>query len=197
MTDIILLKKYNLKCLDFFVTAEPCLKIFFVILELDAQEDSACVNVEITKNKTLKGGTRAGKFHSMGKKDMKKCITECCGRPNCDIAYQLNGHCYSVECSDGKLCQATNEPTKEGDNIQLAYMNKNGLDEKKRGIILFCAIFVIIHLNQVENIYFTVSTVSMYIIFPVISDYIHIRIDFLFKNAPLIISTIFLELPSV
>ena len=91
--------------------------------------------MEVTKNKTLKGGTRAGKFHSMGKKDMKKCISECCGRPNCDIAYQLNGHCYSVECSDGKLCQAANEPSKEGDNIQLAYMNKNGLNEKQRGTV--------------------------------------------------------------
>ena len=73
---------------------------------------------------------------------MKKCINECCGRPNCDIAYQLNGHCYSVECSDGKLCQATNEPTREGDNIQLAYMNKNGLNEKQRGNRLMMALLL-------------------------------------------------------
>jgi len=112
-----------------------------ITTDLDTVEDSACSNVEITKNKTLKGGTRAGKFHSMGKKNMKKCINECCGRPNCDIAYQLNGHCYSVECSDGKLCQATNEPTREGDNIQLAYMNKNGLNEKQRD---YMVIYIIV-----------------------------------------------------
>lgn len=103
------------------------------LLDLDISEDSACLNVEIATNKTLKGGTRAGKFKSMGKKTMKKCINSCCDRPDCDVAYLLNGHCYAVECADGRLCQATGEPSKAGDNIQLAYMNKVGLGEKQRG----------------------------------------------------------------
>ena len=134
-------KRKTPACHNTFLKIPPCHQIQYVLnvsfdaslVDLDTVEDSACANVEITKNKTLKGGTRAGKFHSMGKKNMKKCINECCGRPNCDIAYQLNGHCYSVECSDGKLCAATNEPAREGDDIQLAYMNKNGLNEKQRG----------------------------------------------------------------
>lgn len=104
--------------------------------DLDISEDSACLNVEIATNKTLKGGTRAGKFKSMGKKTMKKCINSCCDRPDCDVAYLLNGHCYAVECADGRLCQATGEPSKAGDNIQLAYMNKVGLGEKQRDYMI-------------------------------------------------------------
>ena len=66
-------------------------------------------------------------------KNMKTCISSCCDRPDCDVAYLLNGHCYAVECSDGKLCQATGEPSRTGDSVQLAYMNKAGLGEKQRG----------------------------------------------------------------
>ena len=107
------------------------LYVFF--LDLDLNEESACLNTEIVKNKTLKGGTKAGKFHPMGKKDMRSCISGCCDRPDCDIAYLLNGHCYAIECSDVKLCQTTGEPTTAKDSIQLAYMNKAGPGEKQRG----------------------------------------------------------------
>eukprot|EP00794_Sanderia_malayensis_P012056 gene12056-13299_t len=96
-------------------------------------DNKACSNVEIAHNVTLKGGTRAGIFKEMGKMtDMKNCVTSCCDRPECDIAYLLNGHCFAVQCTDGKLCQATAEPAKAGDNVALAYMNKAGLGEYKR-----------------------------------------------------------------
>jgi len=101
--------------------------------DLDVSEESSCVNVEVISNKTLKGGTKAGKFRPMGKqKNMKSCINSCCDRPDCDIAYLLNDHCYAVECTDGNLCQSTDEPLKTGDNVQLAYMNKASLGEKQR-----------------------------------------------------------------
>ena len=109
-------------------------KVFHSFIELDVSEDSSCVNAEVISNKTLKGGTKAGKFRAMGKsRNMKTCISSCCDRPDCDIAYLLNDHCYAVECIDGSLCQATNEPSKSGDSIQLAYMNKGGMVEKKGG----------------------------------------------------------------
>ncbi|XP_065651395.1 uncharacterized protein LOC100209524 isoform X4 [Hydra vulgaris] len=100
--------------------------------DLDVSEESACLNTEIVKNKTLKGGLKAGKFHPVGKKDMKSCINVCCDRPDCDIAYLLNGHCYAIECSDVKLCQTTGEPATTKDSVQLAYMNKAGPGEKQR-----------------------------------------------------------------
>ena len=97
-------------------------------------DNSACSNVEIAHNVTLKGGTRAGVFKEVGKMvDMKKCVSSCCDRPECDIAYLLNGHCFAVQCLDGSLCQATAEPAKVGDTVSLAYMNKAGLGEYKRG----------------------------------------------------------------
>ncbi len=83
---------------------------------------------------TLKGGTRAGIFKELGKMvEMKNCVASCCDRPECDVAYLLNGHCFAVQCTDGNLCQATAEPAKAGDTVALAYMNKAGLGEYKRG----------------------------------------------------------------
>lgn len=105
-----------------------------MLAELEQQSDiSACGNVEIKHNKTLKGGTRAGRFHPLGKKTMDSCINSCCDRPNCDIAYLLNGHCYSVQCTDSKLCQDAGEPAKAGDTVQMAYMNKGSSGDKQRG----------------------------------------------------------------
>ena len=102
--------------------------------EKDSEENGACANVEITHNRTLKGGTKAGKFTPMGKmKEMKSCINTCCDKPNCDVAYFLNKRCFHVECTDGKLCQATSEPSRAGATVQLAYMNKAGLNDKKGG----------------------------------------------------------------
>ena len=97
-------------------------------------DNNACSNVEIAHNVTLKGGTRAGIFKEVGRMvDMKKCVSSCCDKPECDIAYLLNGHCFSVQCLDGNLCQTTAEPVKAGDTVALAYMNKAGLGEYKRG----------------------------------------------------------------
>lgn len=96
-------------------------------------DNNACSNVEIAHNVTLKGGTRAGIFKEVGRMvDMKKCVSSCCDKPECDVAYLLNGHCFSVQCLDGSLCQATAEPAKAGDTVALAYMNKAGLGEYKR-----------------------------------------------------------------
>ena len=101
-----------------------------------ASDNNACSNVEIAHNVTLKGGTRAGIFKEVGRMvDMKKCVSSCCDKPECDVAYLLNGHCFSVQCLDGSLCQATAEPAKAGDTVALAYMNKAGLGEYKRGRI--------------------------------------------------------------
>lgn len=105
--------------------------------EAELNDEGSCNNVEITKGRTLKGGTKAGKFRSVGKvKDMKKCVSKCCDQPDCDIAYLLNDHCFHVECTDGKLCQATIEPAHQKDNVQLAYMNKAGLGETKRDYVV-------------------------------------------------------------
>ncbi|XP_065063476.1 uncharacterized protein LOC135690004 isoform X1 [Rhopilema esculentum] len=96
-------------------------------------DNGACSNVEIAHNVTLKGGTRAGVFKEVGRMvDMKKCVSSCCDRPECDVAYMLNGHCFAVQCADGSLCQATAEPAKAGDTVALAYMNKAALGEYKR-----------------------------------------------------------------
>ena len=94
----------------------------------------ACSNVEVEHNVTLKGGTRAGIFKDVGKiGSMKKCVSSCCDRPDCDIAYFLNGHCFSVQCLDTNLCQSSPEPAGPGDTVSLAYMNKAGIGEYKRG----------------------------------------------------------------
>ena len=121
------------------------MKLYLLYLDLaeetkqlghSASDNNACSNVEIAHNVTLKGGTRAGIFKEVGRMvDMKKCVSSCCDKPECDVAYLLNGHCFSVQCLDGSLCQATAEPAKAGDTVALAYMNKAGLGEYKRGRI--------------------------------------------------------------
>ena len=89
---------------------------------------------EIIHNKTLKGGTKAGRFQPLGKKSMESCVSSCCERPTCDVAYLLNGHCYSVQCLDSKLCQpSSSDHVKKGDQVQLAYMHKPESGDKKRG----------------------------------------------------------------
>jgi len=101
-------------------------------LELDQTEPNSCRNSEVIHDKTLRGGTKAGKFHPLGKKTMDSCVTSCCDRPSCDVAYLLNGHCYAVQCTDSKLCQPSDH-LKKGDTVQLAYMNKPEAADKKRG----------------------------------------------------------------
>ena len=96
-----------------------------------ASSSDSCSNAEIVRGKTLKGGTKAGKFHPLGEKTMKSCIASCCERPTCDIAYLLNGKCYSVQCLDSRLCQPSSDPVKG--EVQLAYVHKSGNSEKKRG----------------------------------------------------------------
>lgn len=71
----------------------------------------------------------------MGKADdIHRCISRCCTRPTCDIAYLLNNKCFAVQCLDGVMCQTSAEPAALGANVQLAYMNRGGNAQKEKGL---------------------------------------------------------------
>lgn len=91
-----------------------------------------CKPSKITRNTKLKGA----KLTDMGTvDDLQACITYCCNKDNCDVAYMEEQKCYTVQCQDGLQCQSFREPAKEDENILLAYMQRSIDDvEKEKGM---------------------------------------------------------------
>ena len=66
-----------------------------------------CLHQSPIKNKSLKGGKKAGKFRYFKDiKDMTHCTEMCCSRKDCDVAYMEGGKCYTISCFKKDLCMA-------------------------------------------------------------------------------------------
>ena len=55
-----------------------------------------------------KGGTKAGKYHRLGKvESFEECINLCCWKRNCKMALMLRTSCFQVDCkpNDGERTQ--------------------------------------------------------------------------------------------
>ena len=93
----------------------------------------SCQSSKISTGVTLRGGRKAGNFTELGLvANLDTCIDKCCSLPLCDIAYMQDKKCFAVRCFDGLLCQTM--PDNGKNDIQLAYMNRNGSVAKERGL---------------------------------------------------------------
>ena len=65
-----------------------------------------CQPSVISYDVTLKGGVKAGSFTPLGQVDsIQTCISLCCQRPSCDVAFMLKTTCYSIKCSNEENCE--------------------------------------------------------------------------------------------
>ncbi|XP_048589005.1 uncharacterized protein LOC5518116 isoform X2 [Nematostella vectensis] len=69
------------------------------------QREQKCHHTEVSHNVTLVGGIKAGKFNTYGRMDnMDDCIRHCCHDDKCNVAFMIQGNCYSVDCVDKVGC---------------------------------------------------------------------------------------------
>ncbi|XP_074607782.1 uncharacterized protein LOC141860552 isoform X2 [Acropora palmata] len=98
-----------------------------------ASNSGTCSDSRISTDIKLRPGVFSNNFTNLGEaNDIHRCISRCCIRPSCDIAYLLNNKCFAVQCLDGVMCQTNAEPAASGANVQLAYMNRGGNAPKER-----------------------------------------------------------------
>ncbi|XP_029205947.2 uncharacterized protein LOC114969793 isoform X4 [Acropora millepora] len=98
-----------------------------------ASNSGTCSDSRISTDIKLRPGVFSSNFTNLGEaNDIHRCISRCCIRPSCDIAYLLNNKCFAVQCLDGIMCQTNAEPAASGANVQLAYMNRGGNAPKER-----------------------------------------------------------------
>lgn len=98
-----------------------------------ASNTGTCMDSRISTDIKLRPEGRSSNFTPLGKAhDIHGCISRCCVRPSCDIAYLLNDKCFAVQCLDGVMCQTNAEPAMSGANVQLAYMNRGGNAPRER-----------------------------------------------------------------
>lgn len=96
-------------------------------------KSGSCTDSRISTDIKLRPGSKSSNFTDLGKaNDIHRCISRCCIRPTCDIAYLLNDKCFGVQCLDGVMCQTNAEPAAVGANVQLAYMNRGTSAQKEK-----------------------------------------------------------------
>ena len=72
-----------------------------------AKRTSSCRHKRILRNVRLKHGRRFATFELRGRvRSVAKCVEKCCERRWCNIAYRVDGYCYSVHCPTDKACEA-------------------------------------------------------------------------------------------
>lgn len=70
------------------------------------EDDAFCQPSVISYDVTLKGGVKAGSFTPLGQVDsIQTCISLCCQRTPCDVAFMLKTTCYSIKCSSEEVCE--------------------------------------------------------------------------------------------
>ena len=62
-----------------------------------------CSYSPISYNVTLRHGLESG-YH-MGSVSTEECSHLCCQSPGCDVAFMLNGSCYTVNCQNKTMCE--------------------------------------------------------------------------------------------
>ncbi|XP_078344489.1 uncharacterized protein LOC144630083 isoform X2 [Oculina patagonica] len=91
-----------------------------------------CHSDKILGGHSLKGGTRAGHFETLGETaSMHACLQRCCSKHTCDVALLIDGRCYGVACYSKELCEAIPVPHPHFVFSQLGFVTKG----QKRGDI--------------------------------------------------------------
>ena len=99
--------------------------------EAPTSRDQRCKPSKITRNSKLSGA----KLTDVGVvDDLQACMTHCCRKESCDVAYMEDQKCYIVQCKDGLQCQSYKKPAEKDENTLIAYMQRTVDDaEKERG----------------------------------------------------------------
>ena len=99
--------------------------------DVSTSKDQHCKPSKITKNSKLSGA----RLTDMGVvDDLQSCITLCCRKDSCDVAYMEEQKCFTVQCQDGLQCQSFRKPAEKDENTFIAYMQRTVDDaEKERG----------------------------------------------------------------
>lgn len=90
-----------------------------------------CNHVGHSNNVTLRGGINAGKFIKReNATSLDDCIEECCRDEGCDVAFELEHACYSVNCFSAKLCEVVpnSNPATAG-SLRIAKIIHNAFNE--------------------------------------------------------------------
>lgn len=90
-----------------------------------------CNHVGHSNNVTLRGGINAGKFTKReNATSLDDCIEECCRDEGCDVAFELEHACYSVNCFSAKLCEVVpnSNPATAG-SLRIAKIIHNAFNE--------------------------------------------------------------------
>jgi hypothetical protein len=75
------------------------------------RQSEICKSNVISYDVTLRGGRHAGKYKAFGPvDDMEECIRVCCMQKFCDLAFVINGTCFTVRCHTEEGCQEVRSP---------------------------------------------------------------------------------------
>lgn len=133
-----------------------------------------CHSDKILAGHSLKGGTRAGHFDTLGETaSMHACLQRCCSKHTCDVALLIDGRCYGVACFRKELCEAIPVPHPHFVFSQLGFVTKGqkrGDIEKNQGRRptlswiekpMFGLLFFFIYLIIIIKINYFIQLVSM------------------------------------
>ena len=71
------------------------------------EEQSSCHGGEHESGMTLRGGINAGWFLNAGSvSDVGHCVSKCCHRSDCHVAFVVSSHCFLVKCFRPELCRS-------------------------------------------------------------------------------------------
>ena len=89
----------------------PSLFLFVVNSVVLRTQNEVCKSNVISYDVTLRGGRHAGKYKTFGPVDnMAECIRVCCIEKYCDLAFMINGTCFTVRCHTEEGCQEVRSP---------------------------------------------------------------------------------------
>ena len=97
----------------------------------------------ISYDVTLKGGLSAGSFFPFGNVDnMETCVTLCCQRNSCSVAFMLKDACFSITCASEELCEQVPAPSTDF-SPRLSYVRRehDALYKKGKAVVFAASAF--------------------------------------------------------
>ena len=98
-------------------------------------DDMTCRPGVMSYDVTLKGGLSAGSFFPLGSVDnMEACVTQCCHRNSCDVAFMLKDSCFSITCASEELCEQVPAPSTDF-SPRLSYVRRERDRSRNQGAL--------------------------------------------------------------
>ena len=106
--------------------------MYFIVNSITQRKHSEiCKSNVISYDVTLRGGKHAGKYKTFGEVDnMAECIHICCVEKQCDVAFMINGICFTVQCHSEEACEEV-RATGSGFKLMLSYVVREKPSTKK------------------------------------------------------------------